>query len=229
MGEREEILKLVRGFREMQERLASEREARMDMLTQQTRKHLAEMYSRDITLRSSATAERATSCRSPSGAMMTLGARRSKNGRRVNDKVCLLGDVPCSSFGRCISTRVALRSVLATTRPLPGCHESPNRADTFLLDTATGKIWQLAKLTDMKGEPVVWQYMERLDNPLDVINLAGRLGWKAKEVASAPSAAAVQPSKRQLRRNDPEWLLPAHRRRTRGATIACAVFARLWK
>ena len=49
MGEREEILKLVRGFRQMQERLASEREARMDKLTQQTRKHLAEMYSRDIT------------------------------------------------------------------------------------------------------------------------------------------------------------------------------------
>jgi hypothetical protein len=79
------------------------------------------------------------------------------------------------------------------------------RADTFLLDTATGKIWQMAKLTDMKGEPVVWQYMERLDNPLDVINLAGRLGWKAKEVAfssffsgrpaeQAPSCAAMIPS-----------------------------------
>ena len=70
------------------------------------------------------------------------------------------------------------------------------RADTFLLDTATGKIWQMAKLTDMKGEPVVWQYMERLDNPLDVINLAGRLGWKAKEAASPASSAAAQPSKR---------------------------------
>jgi hypothetical protein len=50
MGEREEIQKRVRGFREMQEMLASEREARMDKLTQQIRGHLIEMHSRDIKL-----------------------------------------------------------------------------------------------------------------------------------------------------------------------------------
>lgn len=38
------------------------------------------------------------------------------------------------------------------------------RADTFLVDMRTGKTWQLARLTDVVGEPVVWIQMERMGN-----------------------------------------------------------------
>ncbi len=37
---------------------------------------------------------------------------------------------------------------------------SPNvRADTFLLDTKTGNVWQQVKYTDLDGEPMVWTEM----------------------------------------------------------------------
>ena len=32
---------------------------------------------------------------------------------------------------------------------------------TFLLDTATGRVWQLATFTDIKGDPTLWQIMPR--------------------------------------------------------------------
>jgi len=38
------------------------------------------------------------------------------------------------------------------------------RADTFLLDTWTGKVWQQTQFTDMYGEPSVWLYMDRIDS-----------------------------------------------------------------
>lgn len=42
---------------------------------------------------------------------------------------------------------------------------NPNvRADTFLLDTATGVVWTLVKYTDLKGQPQVWDVMIRLDS-----------------------------------------------------------------
>lgn len=34
---------------------------------------------------------------------------------------------------------------------------SPHKAaDTFMLDTQTGKVWQLTQFSDVNGEPVVW-------------------------------------------------------------------------
>lgn len=38
------------------------------------------------------------------------------------------------------------------------------RADTFLLDTATGKIWRMTKFSGFVGEPSVWEYMDRIDD-----------------------------------------------------------------
>jgi len=38
------------------------------------------------------------------------------------------------------------------------------RADTFLLDTATGKIWQMVQMSDVKGEPKAWEFMDRVDD-----------------------------------------------------------------
>jgi hypothetical protein len=38
------------------------------------------------------------------------------------------------------------------------------RADTFLLDTETGKVWARVAFTNVKGTPDVWVYEDRLDN-----------------------------------------------------------------
>ncbi len=40
------------------------------------------------------------------------------------------------------------------------------RADTFLLDTKTGRIWQNTTFTDLKGEPTVWDEKFVLGNKL---------------------------------------------------------------
>lgn len=37
-------------------------------------------------------------------------------------------------------------------------------SDKFLLDTWTGKVWQLTKFIDMAGEPAVWKFMDRIDD-----------------------------------------------------------------
>lgn len=38
------------------------------------------------------------------------------------------------------------------------------RADTFLLDTETGRVWRLVKYTDLKDQPEAWEFMDRLDD-----------------------------------------------------------------
>jgi hypothetical protein len=38
------------------------------------------------------------------------------------------------------------------------------RADTFLVDTLSGKVWQLTKYVEFVGDPIVWTYMDRLDD-----------------------------------------------------------------
>jgi hypothetical protein len=37
--------------------------------------------------------------------------------------------------------------------------------DTFLIDTATGQVWQLVQLTDIKDEPLAWKLMNHFDYP----------------------------------------------------------------
>lgn len=76
----------------------------------------------------------------------------------------------------CFAALLTLGSANAAeeTRPTPRAPEqygryvitfSPfARADTFLLDTETGKVWQLTKFTDLEGEPLVFKYLERVDS-----------------------------------------------------------------
>jgi len=54
------------------------------------------------------------------------------------------------------------------------------RADEFLLDTQTGRIWQLTKITDLQGEPTVWMYQTRVDNDAEFLR------WSATQTVSAP-------------------------------------------
>ena len=43
------------------------------------------------------------------------------------------------------------------------------RADMYLLDTWTGKVWQNVKLVDMESEPNVWDIMDRVDGKKDYL------------------------------------------------------------
>jgi hypothetical protein len=52
------------------------------------------------------------------------------------------------------------------------------RTDTFLLDTATGRVWQLVKYNDLNNEPPAWQLMTRIDNDVDLKKLQKERGFK---------------------------------------------------
>ena len=55
------------------------------------------------------------------------------------------------------------------------------RADTFLLDTASGHIWQRTKYTDLPGQPEVWQIQDRVDSQLDLV------AWAADHQPKPPA------------------------------------------
>lgn len=38
------------------------------------------------------------------------------------------------------------------------------RADTFLLDTATGRTWKPVVFSSLEGDPVAWVYEDKLDD-----------------------------------------------------------------
>ena len=48
------------------------------------------------------------------------------------------------------------------------------RADTFMIDTQKGKVWQMTKITDVESQPTVWQ-------PMTVIDSSGGIGLTWKE------------------------------------------------
>ena len=54
------------------------------------------------------------------------------------------------------------------------------RADTFLLDTKTGEIWQMQVRADLTGEPTTWERMLREDNSTDEKDLEGSFPPKQK-------------------------------------------------
>lgn len=48
------------------------------------------------------------------------------------------------------------------------------RADTFLLDTVTGRIWRLEKYSELPGEPLAWTSMDRFDTNKAIVDWAER-------------------------------------------------------
>jgi hypothetical protein len=50
------------------------------------------------------------------------------------------------------------------------------RADTYLLDTATGETWRMTQFTDLKGNPTVWDKVGRIDNDADAAMLIAKYG-----------------------------------------------------
>lgn len=61
------------------------------------------------------------------------------------------------------------------------------RADTFLLDTQTGKVWQLTRFTDIQGDPLVFKNLDRIDSEaqFDV--------WLRSQRLKEPSATPSRP------------------------------------
>ena len=47
-----------------------------------------------------------------------------------------------------------------------------SHADMFLLDTQTGRTWRQVQAFDFEGEPLVWEFDERIDTP------AASLAWE---------------------------------------------------
>lgn len=52
---------------------------------------------------------------------------------------------------------------------------NPNvSADTFLLDTQTGRTWTPHTILDVKGKPSIWKYQERIDDEQQFSEWASR-------------------------------------------------------
>jgi hypothetical protein len=58
------------------------------------------------------------------------------------------------------------------------------RADTFLLDTQTGKIWRPTQFTDLEGDPSVWHFEDRVDSREDLLTWSA--GYRKKEKKAKP-------------------------------------------
>lgn len=73
----------------------------------------------------------------------------------------------------------------STNAPSVGRYQifiNPNvRADTLLLDTQTGKTWVQTGITNVKGEPTIWMYRERLDNEAEFADWSSRQTPKSGE------------------------------------------------
>jgi hypothetical protein len=54
------------------------------------------------------------------------------------------------------------------------------RADQFLIDTRDGRIWRKTAITDVIGNPVVWLYMDRIDNETEFVNWSRSHSIKSK-------------------------------------------------
>lgn len=81
----------------------------------------------------------------------------------------------------------------ASTISQPGRYQiffNPNiRADTFLVDTETGKIWRMQTFTDVVGEPTVWLPETRLDSQAEIDRFLSAL----KPEPTATPSATKQP------------------------------------
>jgi len=58
---------------------------------------------------------------------------------------------------------------------------SPHNArDTFLLDTETGRVWELTVFSFLNDEPVVWNATPRMDNDDDYAKVVSDHGRKPR-------------------------------------------------
>jgi hypothetical protein len=83
------------------------------------------------------------------------------------------------------------KSDLVKSSPTQGRYQiimSPHNArDTFLLDSETGRVWQLTIFTFLNGEPGVWDLMPRIDTPEDHAKVVNDYGRKPPQAATKKS------------------------------------------
>lgn len=61
------------------------------------------------------------------------------------------------------------------------------RADTYLLDTKTGTVWQPTKYTDVINEPTVWSREARADSTAELVGILNRHGFKPDKNKQTPA------------------------------------------
>jgi hypothetical protein len=92
-----------------------------------------------------------------------IGANKQLKSGRTKRAICVL----------CLAIWLSTPALAEPddTQSTPGRYQivvnPQTRADTFLLDTATGRVWMVFKHADRVGEPTVWEEMGRLDNLKD--------------------------------------------------------------
>ncbi len=65
------------------------------------------------------------------------------------------------------------------------------RADSFLLDTQTGTVWQFTKYTNLANEPMAWVVVPRIDNDMDMAAWALTQTLKPQPPSQAPPSGQV--------------------------------------
>ena len=58
------------------------------------------------------------------------------------------------------------------------------RGDAFLVDTQTGKIWQRTQITNVQGEPTIWQAQVRVDSEADFLRWGSQQTMKPTETTA---------------------------------------------
>ena len=62
-----------------------------------------------------------------------------------------------------------------------------NAADTFLLDTATGRMWRRIKAVDLEDDPIIWAEENVMRSPIDYVALEKVHKRKQKPAINATS------------------------------------------
>jgi hypothetical protein len=92
---------------------------------------------------------------------------------------------PNETYDQAIERYVASREVVPSTQTAPGRYQivfSPHaRADTYLVDTETGKVWESVVYTDVEGKPSVWRAMDRIDGDAELAVWIGKQTIKKKQ------------------------------------------------
>jgi hypothetical protein len=73
-----------------------------------------------------------------------------------------------SSMGQGAAHQATARSGATTEGRFQIVMRDGVRADTFLLDTQEGRVWQLTQFTGIDSQPTVWVPMKRIDSAKDL-------------------------------------------------------------
>jgi len=97
-------------------------------------------------------------------------------------------------------------------------HSPHVERDTVLLDTVTGRSWELVSYTDLEGDPSAWKLMPQVNSTEDTAALMERIGTKEAARAAAkpsgkrhavpsenPYAASVDEPAAKPARSKPPW------------------------